>query len=66
MAAEGDELASQILDATRHRKGPLLDLFLAPMTGSLTFVEVVDRVLDENQHREESSLAKLQGCHTQI
>ena len=66
MAAEGDEIASQTLEATRHRKGPLLDLLLAPMMGSLTFAEVVDRVLDENQHREESSLAELQGCHTQV
>ena len=36
------------------------------MTGSLTFVEVVDRVLDENRCREESSLAELHGHHTQI
>ena len=36
------------------------------MTGSLTFVEVVDRVLDKNWHREESLLAELQGHHTRI
>ena len=36
------------------------------MTGSLTFVEVVDRVLDENQCREESSLAELHGRCTRI
>ena len=36
------------------------------MTGNLTFMEDVDQVLDENQHREESLLADLQGCHTQI
>ena len=36
------------------------------MTGSLTFTEVVDCVLDENWCREESSLAKLQGHCTQI
>ena len=36
------------------------------MTGSLTFAEVVDRVLDENRHRAESSLANLQGHHAQI
>ena len=36
------------------------------MTGSLTFAEVVDRVLDENQRREESSLAKLHGHRTRI
>ena len=66
MAAEGDEIASQTLEATQHRKGPLLDLLLAPMTGSLTFAEVVDHVLDENQHREESSLAELHGHRTRI
>ena len=66
MAVEGDQIASQTLEASRHRKGPLVDLLLAPMTGNLTFTEVVDQVLDENRHREESLLAKLQGCHTQI
>ena len=66
MAVEGDEIASQTLEATQHRRGPLLDLLLAPMTGSLTFAEVVDQVLDENQCREESSLAELQGHCTQI
>ena len=66
MVVEGDEIASQTLEATRHRKGPLLNLLLAPMTGSLTFTEVVDHVLDENRHRKESSLAELHGCHTRI
>ena len=66
MAVEGDQIASQTLEAARHRRGPLVDLFLAPMTGSLTFTEVVDRVLDENWHWEESSLAELQGCHSWI
>ena len=36
------------------------------MTGNLTFGEVVDQVLDENWHREESSLSELQGCRTWI
>ena len=63
---EGDQIASQTLEATRHRKGPLVDLLLAPMMGNLTFTEVVDQVLDENWCREESSLAELQGHHTQI
>ena len=47
-------------------KGPLVDLLQAPMMGSLTFAEVVGWVLDENWHHEESSLADLQGCRTQI
>ena len=63
---EGDQIASQTLEATRHRKVPLVDLLLAPMMGNLTFAEVVNRVLDENWWGEESSLAKLQGRHTQI
>ena len=66
MTAEGDQIASQTLEATRHRRGPLLDLLLAPMMGSLTFAEVVDHVLDENRCREESSLAKLHGYRTRI
>ena len=43
-----------------------MDLLLAPMTGNLTFAEVVGWVLDENWRYEESSLADLQGCRTQI
>ena len=43
-----------------------MDLLLAPMTGNLTFAEVVGCVLDENWRQEESSLANLQGCRTQI
>ena len=66
MVVEGDQIASRTLQAAQHRKGPLVDLLLAPMTGSLTFAEVVDRVLEENKRREESSLAKLQGHCTQI
>ena len=62
---KGDQIASQTLEAARHRKGPLVEL-LAPMMGNLTFTEVVDQVLDENQHREESSLADLKGCCTRI
>ena len=66
MAVEEDQIASQTLEAARHRRGPLVDLLLAPMTGNLTFAEVVDWVLDENWCREESSLAELQGHHTRI
>ena len=43
-----------------------MDLLLAPVTSNLTFVEVVDQVLDENWCREESSLANLQGHCTRI
>ena len=65
-AAEKGQIASQTLEAARHQRGPLVDLLLAPMTGNLTFAEVVGWVLDENRHHEESSLANLQGCRTQI
>ena len=61
MVAEGDETASQTLEVTQHSRGPLLDLLLAPMMSSLTFAEVVECVLNENQHRAESSLDDLQG-----
>ena len=65
-AAEKDQIASHTLEAAQHKKGPLVDLLLAPMTGNLTFTEVVGWVLDENRCHEESSLADLQGHHTQI
>ena len=52
MVAEGDQIACQTLEATRHRRGPLVDLLLAPMMGNLTFAEVVDQVLDKNHHGE--------------
>ena len=46
--AEKDQIASQTLEAAQHKRGPLVDLLLAPMTGNLTFAEVVGWVLDEN------------------
>ena len=61
MATDGDETASLSLEATQHGRGPLLELLLAPMMSSLTFVEVVQCVLAENRHRVESSLDNLQG-----
>ena len=66
MSARGERMASQTLEARQHSQGPLLDLFLAPMMGSLTFAEVVDCVLNENQRRAESSLDNLRGHHAQI
>ena len=41
MSAAGDGMASETLEASQHNQGPLLDLFLTPMTGNLTFQEVV-------------------------
>ena len=66
MSAGGDGMASQTLEAMRHSWGPLLDMFLAPMMGSLTFAEVVNCVLNENWHGVESSLDDLQGHRAQI
>ena len=66
MLAEGDGIASQTLEVKRHSRGPLLDLLLAPMMSSLTFVEVVECVLNENWHRAESSLDDLWGRCAQI
>ena len=66
MVAEGDETASQTLEVTQHGREPLLDLLLAPMMSSLTFAEVVECVLAENQHRIESSLDDLQGHRAQL
>ena len=66
MAADGDETASLSLEATRHGRGPLLELLLAPMMSSLTFAQVVECVLAENWHRVESSLDNLQGHCAQL
>ena len=66
MVVEGDETASQTLEVNRHSRGRLLDLLLAPMMSSLTFVEVVECVLAKNWHRAESLLDNLQGCHARI
>ena len=66
MVAEGDETASQTLEVTRHSRGPLLDLLLAPMMSSLTFTKVVECVMNENWHRAESSRDNLQGHCAQI
>ena len=55
-------MASQTLEAARHSQGPLLDLFLTPMMSSLIFKEVVDCILNENQHGAESLLDNLWGC----
>ena len=66
MATDGDETASLSLEVTRHGRGPLLELLLAPMMSSLTFEEVVQLVLAKNQHRVESSLDDLQGRCAQL
>ena len=49
MSAQGDEVASETLDASRHHLGHLLDSFLVPATHSLSFREAVARCLYENR-----------------
>ena len=55
-------MASETLEASRHRQGPLLESFLTPRTSGLTFQEVVDCVLQENWHASERSLNYLLAC----
>ena len=60
MATAGDGTASCSLDAARHGRGPLLEFLLAPQASSLTFEEVINWVLAENQYKIESSLDNVQ------
>ena len=53
-------MASYSLDATRHGRGPLLEFLLALQASSLTFEEVIHRVLAENRYKVESSLDNVQ------
>ena len=62
MAAGGDGMASETLEDSRHHQGSLLESFLTPMMSNLTFQEVVDCVLRENQCDSEHSLNNLQTC----
>ena len=66
MSVGGDGMASETLEASRHSLGPLLESFLAPMTSNLTFREVVDRVLHENQRNAQHCLDDLRAHHAQI
>ena len=66
MSIRGDELASETLEASQHRLGPLLESFLAPTTSNLTFHEVVDRVLHKNQRDAERRLEDLRARRARI
>ena len=61
MSARGDGMASETLEASWHSQGPLLDLFLTPMTCNLTFKEVVDRILYKNRRDAQTSLDDLRA-----
>ena len=66
MAATGDGAASYSLDATRHSRRPLLEFLLAPQSSSLTFEEVVHRVLAKNRYKVESSLDNVWELQAQL
>ena len=66
MVADGDGIVSQTMEVAWHGRGSLLELLLGPMTGSLTFAEVVDHVMTKNRHRAECSLIDVRGCCAQI
>ena len=66
MATAGDGMASYSMDATWHGRGPLLEFLLALQTSSLTFEEVVHRVLAENWYKVESSLDNVQELWAQL
>ena len=66
MAATGDGEASYSLEVTWHGRGPLGEFLLAPQASSLTFEEVIDRVLVENLYKIESSLDNIQGLRAQL
>ena len=57
-------MASETLEASQHRQGPLLESFLTPSMSNLTFWEVVDCVLQESQRASECSLNYLLARHT--
>ena len=61
MAVGGKALASQPLEALGHHLGPLLESFLTQRTSNLTFQEVVDCILKENQWASQQSLHHLRG-----
>ena len=66
MAAAGDRTASYSLDTARHGSGPLLEFLLSPQASSLTFEEVVDWVLVENQCKIECSLDNVQELRARL
>ena len=62
MAVTGDGMASETLEASQHRQGPLLESLLTRSMSNLSFQEVVDCVLQENRHASERSLNYLLAC----
>ena len=66
MAATGDGEASYSLEVAWHCRGPLVGFLLAPQASSLTFEEVIDRVLAENQYKVESLLDNVRELQARL
>ena len=66
MSVRGDEVASEMLDASQHCLGCLLESFLVPPTHGLSFREVVARCLYENRHDAQRWLDNLVTCHNRV
>ena len=68
-AMEGEGLASEILEASQHWQGPLLESFLTLGMSNLTIQEVVDCILNKNRHASECSLHYLRArctCNREV
>ena len=65
MAATGDGEAYS-LEVSRHGRGPLVGFLLAPQASSLTFEEVIDRVLAENRYKVESLLDNVRELQARL
>ena len=66
MATAGDGAASYSLEVIQHGRGPLVEFFLASQASSLTFEEVVHRVLTENRYKMESLLDNIWELRAQL
>ena len=62
MAITGNGVASETLEASQHRPGPLLESLLTLRMSDLSFQEVVDCILNENHWDSQQSLHHLRGC----
>ena len=66
MATRGDELASEMLDASQHCLGCLLESFLVPATHGLSFIEVMVHCLYENRCDAQHRLNDLVTHHNRV
>ena len=66
MATTGDGEASYSLKVTQHGRGPRMEFLLAPQASSLSFEEVIDWVLAENQYKIGSLLDHVWELQAQL